>query len=259
MQVLPNVNRRPARINASEGGLMKLDLLVIAPHPDDAELTSGGTLIKMSQAGYRTGVLDLTRGETGTRGTPETRLREAIAAAKILGVRVRRNLSLPDAHLEMRDDYKMAIAEVIRELQPHTVVLPYWKGRHPDHTATSSLGYEACFIAGLKNYPLAGEAFRPFKILYASAYADAPPTFAVDIPTQYERRRRAILAYKSQFSPPKKDRYSKVSIPLDELEEHMSVQARSYGRMIGVKYAEGFSVKEVLRIDDVVKLPVRSI
>jgi N-acetylglucosamine malate deacetylase 1 len=238
---------------------MKLDLLAIAAHPDDAELTSGGTLIKMSQAGYRTGILDLTRGETGTRGTPDTRLREAAAAGKILGVSVRKNLALPDAHLEMREDYKMAIAEVIRELQPHTVILPYWEGRHPDHTTASKLGYQACFIAGLKNYSLAGEAFRPFKILYASAYADAPPTFAVDITAQYDRRRRAILAYKSQFSPPKKERYSKVPIPLDQLEEHMSLQARSYGRMIGVKYAEGFTVKEVLSVDDVVKLPVRSI
>lgn len=238
---------------------MKLDLLAIGPHPDDVELTSGGTVLKMSQAGYRTGILDLTRGETGTRGTPETRLREAAAAGRILGVRVRRNLGLPDARLEMREDYKMAIAEVIRELQPHTVILPYWEGRHPDHTTAARLGYEACFIAGLKNYPLGGEAFRPFKILYASAYAAVTPTFAVDITAQYERRRRAILAYASQFRPPKKDRRSKVALPLDELEERMSLQARCYGRMIGVQYAEGFMVKEVLRVDDVVRMPVRSI
>jgi bacillithiol biosynthesis deacetylase BshB1 len=238
---------------------MKLDLLAIGPHPDDVELTCGGTVLKMSQAGYRTGILDLTRGETGTRGTPETRFREAAAAGKILGVRVRRNLALPDARLEMREDYKMAIAEVIRELQPHTVILPYWEGRHPDHTTTARLGYEACFIAGLKNYPLGGEAFRPFKILYAAAYAAVTPTFAVDISAQYQRRRRAILAYKSQFRPPKKDRRSRVALPLDELEERMSLQARYYGRMIGVQYAEGFAAKEVLRVDDVVKMPVRSI
>src|SRR6201998_127811 len=143
---------------------MKLDLLAIAAHPDDVELTCGGTVLKMSQAGYRTGILDLTRGETGTRGTPEVRLREAQRAARILQVKVRRNLGLPDARLEMREEYKMAIAEVIRELQPRTVILPYWDGRHPDHTATARLGYEACFIAGLKNYPLGGDAFRPFKI-----------------------------------------------------------------------------------------------
>ena len=237
---------------------MKLDLLAIAPHPDDVELTCGGTMIKMAQAGYRTGILDLTRGETGSRGTPETRLKEAARAGKIMGVAVRRNLGLPDAHLKASDEYKAAVAEVIRELEPHTVILPYWEGRHPDHYTAATLGYEACFVAGLKNYSLAGEAFRPFKIVYAAAYADARPTFAVDITKQYERRRRAILSYASQFRPTQRDRRSKVSLPLDELEERMSLQARHYGRMIGVKYAEGFVVKEVMRVDDLVQMPVRS-
>ncbi|MBZ5503707.1 MAG: bacillithiol biosynthesis deacetylase BshB1, partial [Acidobacteriia bacterium] len=159
---------------------MKLDLLAIAPHPDDVELTCGGTMLKMAQAGYRTGILDLTQGEMGTRGTPETRLREAARAGKILGAKVRRNLGLPDAHLRVCDEYKTAIAEVIREFEPRTVILPYWEGRHPDHYTAATLGYEACFVAGLRNYPLAGEAFRPFKILYAAAYADVRPTFAVD-------------------------------------------------------------------------------
>ncbi|HTV57546.1 MAG TPA: bacillithiol biosynthesis deacetylase BshB1 [Verrucomicrobiae bacterium] len=238
---------------------MKIDLLVIAAHPDDAELTSGGTLLKARDDGYRTGILDLTRGETGTRGTPEIRLREAARAGAVLGVKVRRNLGLPDARLAVCDEYKAAIAEVIRELQPRTVILPYWEGRHPDHYAASLLGYEACFIAGLKNYTLPGEAFRPFKILYAAAYADVRPTFAVDITPYYERRRRAILAYASQFHPPAKDKRSKVPLPLDKLEERMSLQARAYGAMIGVKYAEGYVVKEIARVDDVVNMPVSSL
>ena len=237
---------------------MKLDLLAIAPHPDDVELTCGGTMIKMSEAGYRTGILDLTRGETGTRGTPETRLREAARAAKIMGAKVRRNLALPDAHLRVCDEYKAAIAEVIRELEPRTVILPYWEGRHPDHYAAARLGYEACFIAGLKAYPLAGEAFRPFKILYAAAYADVRPTIAVDITKQYDKRRDAILSYASQFRPVKKARRSKVALPLDELEGRMNDTARYYGRMIGVKFAEGFIVKEVMQVDDLLRLPVRS-
>ncbi|MGH9724573.1 MAG: PIG-L family deacetylase, partial [Candidatus Acidiferrales bacterium] len=106
---------------------MKVDLLAIAPHPDDVELTSGGTLLKMKSAGYSTGILDLTRGETGTRGTPETRLKEAQRAGEILGVKVRRNLGLPDARLRVSDEFKVAVAEVIRELEPHTVILPYWE------------------------------------------------------------------------------------------------------------------------------------
>jgi N-acetylglucosamine malate deacetylase 1 len=238
---------------------MKLDLLAIAPHPDDVELTCGGTLLKMADAGYRTGILDLTQGETGTRGTPEVRAREAARAAKILGVQTRRNAGLPDAQLRVCDEYKAVIAEVIRELQPRTVILPYWEGRHPDHYTAAQLGYEACFLAGLKNYRLVDEPFRPFKILYAAAYANVTPTFAVDITKQYERRRRAILAYLSQFNPPKRGTRTKVFLPLDELEERMSFVSRHYGRMIGVKYAEGFVIKEVVQIDDVVKMPVRSI
>src|SRR5271157_1807605 len=136
---------------------MKLDVLAIAPHPDDAELTCGGTLLRMAETGYHTGILDLTQGEMGTRGTPEIRAREAARAAKILGVKLRRNLGLPDARLRVCDEFKTAIAEVIRELEPHTVLLPYWQGRHPDHYTAATLGYEACFIAGLKNYPLGGE------------------------------------------------------------------------------------------------------
>ena len=137
---------------------MKLDLLAIAPHPDDVELTCGGTMLKMAQAGYRTGILDLTRGETGTRGSPETRLKEAARAGKILNAAVRRNLGLPDAHLQVCDEQKEAIAAVIRELEPHTVILPYWEGRHPDHYTAATLGWEACFVAGLKNYALAGRS-----------------------------------------------------------------------------------------------------
>jgi bacillithiol biosynthesis deacetylase BshB1 len=239
---------------------MNLDLLAIAPHPDDVELTCGGTMIRMAQAGYRTGILDLTRGETGTRGTPEMRLREAARAGKILGVKVRRNLGLPDARLRVCDEHKIAIADLIRELQPHVVILPYWEGRHPDHYTAATLGFEACFIAGLKNYEgLPGKPFRPFKILYATAYATVTPTFAVDITKQYERRRRAIQAYASQFRPPRKETRSKVVLPLDQLEERMSTTARYNGRLIGVMYAEGFIVKEVLQVDDVVKMPVRSV
>jgi len=238
---------------------MSLDLLAIAPHPDDAELTCGGTLLKMADAGYRTGILDLTRGETGTRGTPEIRAREAARAAKILGAKVRRNAGLPDARLRVCDEFKAVIAEIIRELRPRTVILPYWEGRHPDHYTAATLGFEACFIAGLKNYPLAGEPFRPFKIIYAAAYSTVTPTFAVDITKQYARRRRAILAYASQFTPAKGTPKSEVHLPLDQLEDRMNFIARHYGRMIDVQYAEGFVVKEILQVDDVVKMPVRSI
>jgi bacillithiol biosynthesis deacetylase BshB1 len=239
---------------------MKLDLLVIAPHPDDAELTSGGTLIKAAARGRRTGILDLTEGEMGTRGTKHDRRKEAAAAARIMGVAHRENLALPDAHLELRLDYKLVLARRIRALRPHTVILPYWQGRHPDHYIGAQLGYEACFLAGLKALDIGGEAWRPFKIIYATTYdISVRPTFVVDISREYDRRFRAIMAYGSQFRPKRRDRQSKVHIPLDRLAHRVNAIARFYGEMVGVQYAEPFVTKEVMQVEDVTTLPVRSV
>jgi N-acetylglucosamine malate deacetylase 1 len=239
---------------------MKLDLLAIAAHPDDVELTCGGTLLKAAEQGYRTGIMDLTAGEMGTRGTSEARLQEAARAAKILRVSHRENLRLPDAHLEVNEEYKMAVARRIRALKPHTVILPYWEGRHPDHYIAARLGYEGCFLAGLKQLSIEGEAFRPFKILYSTVYyRDVRPTFVVDITRHFDRRYRAILAYNSQFRPKAADKKSKVDIPLDRLHHEVNLIARYYGQMVGVEYAEPFLVKEVMQVEDVVTLPVRSI
>src|SRR5580693_8042607 len=180
---------------------MKLDLLAIAAHPDDVELTCGGTLLKATEQGYKTGILDLTAGEMGTRGTPETRLKEAAKAARILRVAHRENLRLPDSNVEVTKETKLALAQRIRALQPRTVILPYWDGRHPDHYNAARLGYEGCFLAGLKRLDLQGEAYRPFKILYSTTYdRTIRPSFVVDISGEFSRRTRAILAYGSQFS-----------------------------------------------------------
>ena len=239
---------------------MRLDLLAIAAHPDDVELTCGGTLIKSARLGYRTGILDLTEGEMGSRGSKEIRRREAAAAARVLGVAHRENLGLPDAHLELRMDYKLAIARCIRRLRPRTVILPYWEGRHPDHYTASRIGYEGCFLAGLKQLDIDGEPFRPFKILYATTYdRTVRPTFVVDITREFPRRHRAILAYQSQFRPKGRQRRSKVHLPLDRLVQHVNMTARFYGEMAGVEYAEPFLTKEVMRIEDVADLPVRSL
>jgi len=239
---------------------MNLDLLAIAPHPDDVELTCGGTLLKAAEQGYKTGILDLTAGEMGTRGTPETRLKESARAAKILRVNHRENLRLPDAHLVVSTEYKLAIARRIRVMKPHTVILPYWEGRHPDHYTAARLAYEGCFLAGLKQLPIDGEPFRPFKILYSTVYyKEVRPTFVVDISKYFERRYRAILAYDSQFRPKAKDKKSKVDIPLDRLHQEVNLIARYYGHLVGVEYAEPFLVREVMQVEDVVKMPVRSI
>src|SRR4029077_3879776 len=222
------------------GASMRLDLLAIAAHPDDVELTCGGTLIKMARRGYKTGILDLTAGEMGTRGTPETRAKEAAKAAKLLGVAWRGTLGVPDSDLQPSRAHKLELAGVTRELRPKTVILPYWQARHPDHYHASTLGYEGCFLAGLKQLPLEGEPFRPFKILYSTSYADVRPTFVVDITKEFEQRRRAILAFGSQFRPAKRSPKSKVFLAIDRLEDEMNQLARHYGQMIGVKYGEPF-------------------
>jgi len=238
---------------------MILDLLAIAAHPDDVELTCGGTLLKMAQRGYKTGILDLTAGEMGTRGDAETRAKEAARAAKLLRVSYRESLSIPDSDVQPTRQHKLRLADKIRELRPKTVILPYWEARHPDHYHASTLGYEACFLSGLKQLPIEGEPHRPFKILYSTAYANVRPTFVVDISSQYEQRRRAILAFGSQFRPKKGGKSSKVHLAIDRLEDEMNQLARHYGQMIGVRYGEPFLVKEVMQVDDVVKMDVRSI
>ncbi|HEY2460172.1 MAG TPA: bacillithiol biosynthesis deacetylase BshB1 [Candidatus Acidoferrum sp.] len=238
---------------------MKLDLLAIAAHPDDVELTCGGTLIKMAEQGYSTGILDLTAGEMGTRGTPEIRAREAARAAKFLGVKWRGTLGVPDSDVQPSRQNKLRLAEVIRELRPRTVILPYWEARHPDHAHASTLGYEGCFLAGLKQLPIAGEAYRPFKILYSTSFAEIRPTFVVDITKQFQKRWRAIRAYNSQFQPASKAKKSQVYLAIDELEEQMNHIARHCGMMINVKYGEAFLIKELMQVDDVVEMPVRSL
>jgi bacillithiol biosynthesis deacetylase BshB1 len=238
---------------------LNLDLLAIAAHPDDVELTCGGTLLKMAQLGYKTGILDLTAGEMGTRGSPKTRAKEAAKAAQLLRVSWRDTLGAPDSDVHACREYKLRLAGVIRQLRPKTVILPYWEARHPDHYHASALGYEGCFLAGLKRLPIGGEAYRPFKILYSVAYADVRPTFVVDISDQYERRRKAILAFASQFRPKKTARGSKVHLAIDRLEGEMNQLARHYGQMVGVQYGEPFLQKELIKVEDVVKMEVRSI
>src|SRR5215470_9339456 len=159
---------------------MNLDLLAIAAHPDDVELTCGGTLLKMAQRGYKTGILDLTAGEMGTRGTPEIRAREAAKAARLLRVSLRETLGVPDSDVQPSRQHKLRLATVIRRLRPRAVILPYWEARHPDHYHASSLGYEGCFLAGLKQLSMDGEPYRPFKILYATSFEGMPPSFIVD-------------------------------------------------------------------------------
>jgi bacillithiol biosynthesis deacetylase BshB1 len=251
------------------------DILAIAAHRDDVEQTCGGTLLKAAQRGQRTGILDLTQGEMGTRGTAEDHAREAADAAKILGVAWRRALDIPDGRVENTWENRLKVASVIRETRPRVVILPYWKGRHPDHYTASLLGYEACFLAGLAKLALSsqpsaigqtnsgadkGESLaphRPFKIVYATLYYDVRPTFVVEIGEQFEQKFASIMAYKSQFSDQEE---GKDIFPAhDEIRARVDAMARFYGMLGGVTYAEPFLQKEVGLVEDLLAIPVKSI
>ncbi len=258
----------------------QVDVLAMAAHRDDVEQTCGGALLKMSGRGYRTGILDLTRGEMGTRGTAPERAREATEAARILRVAWRAALDIPDGRVENTYENRLKVARIVRELRPRVVILPYWQGRHPDHYTASTLGYEACFLAGLKKLDLsqvpvhceyaelgsiaplsddeiAQSPHRPFKIVYASLYYDVRPTFVVDISDQFEARLEALLAYKSQYTD--QDAGRGLFTPKKEVRGRMEAMARFYGMLAGVTYAEPFVQKEVGLVDDLMAMPVASV
>ena len=234
-----------------------LDVLAIAAHRDDVEQTCGGTLLKMAQRGYRTGILDLTQGEMGTRGTAEDRAREAQEAAQILQASFRHALDLPDGRVENTWENRLKVARVIRQQRPRVLVLPYWQGRHPDHYTASTLGYEAAFLAGLKKLPVEGEPHRPFKIIYASLYYDVRPSFVVDISEQFESRFQALMAYRSQYSDQKAG--NNLFPAEKEIRSRLEAMASYYGLLAGVKYAEPFVQKEVGLVEDVTAIPVSSL
>jgi N-acetylglucosamine malate deacetylase 1 len=269
-----------------------LDILALAAHRDDVEQTCGGTILKMAQQGYRTGILDLTQGEMGTRGSTEDRAHEAAEAAKILCVSWRRALNIPDGRVENTWENRLKVARVLREQRPKVLILPYWKGRHPDHYTASLLGYEACFVAGLAKLDFGGAPFdpvpragteeslddlltnigsrggdpaehktlgphRPFKIIYATLYYDIRPTFVVDITDQFETRLQSLMAYKSQFSD---QEAGKGIFPAHaEIRSRIEAMARFYGMLAGVTYAEPFLQKEVGLVEDLTMIPVKSI
>src|SRR5664280_2716836 len=247
-----------------------LDILALAAHRDDIEQTCGGTLLKAAAMGQRTGILDLSQGEMGTRGDATSRAREAEAAAKILRVQWRQALDLPDGRIEDTFANKLKVARVLREQRPRVLILPYWQGRHPDHYTASTLGYEATFLAGLTklgstpataDIPAAEELIslkphRPFKIVYASLYYDVRPTFVVDITPHFDDKVRSLLAYESQYS----DQVAGTGLfpSHDEIRQRLETMARFYGLLAGVDYAEPFVQKEVGLVEDLTLIPVKS-
>lgn len=234
-----------------------LDLLAIAPHPDDAELTCGGTLLKAVDAGRRVGILDLTRGEMGTRGTPELRATEAEAAARFMRLTVRENLGLPDARLTNDDESRVRLVRAIRRLRPRVVIAPAPRGRHPDHRRAAELIRDACFLAGLARYaPGDHEAFRPLKVVHAIAFREdhVKPTFVVDVSAQFDRKLAAVACYASQFAGAvQAGELYPTGEPLAALLTH---QGAHYGSLIRARFGEPFFTDETLAVDDLSTLAV---
>jgi bacillithiol biosynthesis deacetylase BshB1 len=238
---------------------VSVDLLAIMAHPDDAELLCGGTLARAADQGHRTGILDLTRGELGTRGSPELRAREAAAAATVLGVAERANAGLRDGHVANDDASRRTVVEQIRAFRPRVVLLPYLTSRHPDHHMAAALVRDACFLAGLRNYPGSGEPFRPSKVCYALSFREDPvkPTFVVDITAQFERKLAAIACFASQFTGVTQ---AGEAYPNGQtFPELIASQSSHYGSLIRARYGEPFWMRETMVVDDIVNLGVQSL
>lgn len=231
------------------------DIAGICAHPDDAELVMGGTLIREAARGRRVALVDLTRGEAGSRGTPEQREKEAQEAARLLGVAHRESLGLPDARLTVGEREKDAVVGALRRLRPRLVITMHWEQRHPDHRAAAQLVADAAVLSGLRNYrPDLGAAFRPARIVYAVAMnetVDVAPSLVVDVSDVWDQKMKAVAAFSSQFTPTPGE---PVALPLDRFQELVETSARRMGQKIGVRFGEGFVTRDPLRLDDLLSL-----
>jgi bacillithiol biosynthesis deacetylase BshB1 len=248
---------------------LKTDILAFGAHPDDVELAAGGTLLKAARAGSATGVITLTRGETGTRGSLETRAAEFDAASRLMGLAHHEMLSLPDGRLAADEESKLAVVREIREHRPTILLLPYWEDRHPDHGAASRIVQEAAFLAGLRKLDTGQEPFRPAELVYYMSSWEFEPSFVVDISAHIEEKKRAIQAYGTQVYNPAPEAHF-IAAPEAHLipslatgEEQTFISSEHfwqlllsrmahYGRLIGASFAEPFRIRGLVEIADLV-------
>jgi bacillithiol biosynthesis deacetylase BshB1 len=239
---------------------MKLDILAIAAHPDDIELSCGGTIIKLVKQGRRVGILDLTQGELGTRGDTKTRAREAAAAAKIMGVAHRENLKLPDGNIESRIENRLRLVRVLRTLRPEVLLFPYPVDRHPDHERAHVLCREAWFSSGLQKVRTSSggrpqDPFRPRAYFHFMQWFEFTPSFIVDVSAEYEQRVETMRSYRSQFHDPEsRERGTILSTP--EFLEMVRTRLEYYGDRIGKKYGEPFFSPAPVEVKDIFTLNV---
>jgi len=233
---------------------MSLDALAFGAHADDVELSCGGTLIKLAGMGYKTGVIALTQGETGTRGSAEIRAREFAQAAGVMGLAVHKMLDIPDGRVEVTWENKLKIIAEIRAHRPRIVFAPHGVDRHPDHENASQLVRACCYLAGLKKIEMAEEAFRPVKVVFCQSRFEFAPSFIVDITGAQAQKMNAIRAYTSQFQRPDRPgpmpESGETLIARPEFLELIEARDRRYGAQIGVRYGEAFLVREALGMDD---------
>jgi bacillithiol biosynthesis deacetylase BshB1 len=232
---------------------MKLDLLAFAAHPDDVELFCGGTMIKLAQKGLQTGVVDLSRGELGSRGSAEIRNEEAAVSSKKMNLKYRANLKIPDGNIENNQGNRLKIIEEIRTTRPEFLIVPYWIDRHPDHENASRLIKESIFYAGLRKLETEHEAYRPEHIIYYYMHKVIEPVIIIDISAQFEDKIKLIEGFKSQFY----DEHSKKAdtyISSKEFWDFIKIRARYFGFQIGVEYGEPFFVEHPVKFDNLYKL-----
>ncbi len=232
---------------------MGVDVMAFGAHPDDIELGCGGTLIRLTDAGRSVVLVDLVRGELGTRGTPELRLREAQAAAEIIGASARENLALEDGHIRTDKESLHKVVEVIRKYRPRMILLPYYQDRHPDHYHASELIYNGAFLAGLSRYDTGQTSYRPSQVVYYAGWYEFEPTFVVDISAQFERKMKAIYAYSSQFIPDYST-YAPTRLTSPGFHHMLVSRMARYGSLIGTKYGEAFLIRGVMEVQDLLSL-----
>ena len=228
-----------------------VDIIFFGAHPDDVELSAGGTAAKCVKDGLKIGIVDLTRGEMGTRGTPQTRKKEAQNAAKVLGATFRQQLDFQDGNLQTGREQELEIIEILRIRRPKLVIAPWPDDRHPDHTRTGRIVTEASFYAGLKSLKSGAPAHRPQTVLYYMQNYMVPPSFVVDVTSAWKTKMKSVAAYKSQFYDPKsKEPNTFISDP--KFLEMIDARGRHFGALIGVNYGEAFVTKQPPKVDDLV-------
>lgn len=234
-----------------------VDVMAFGAHPDDIELGCGGTLLKCTDAGRSVVMVDMVRGELGTRGTLETRAAEAARAAAVIGATARENLALEDGDIHTSGASKRKVVEVIRRYRPHLVLLPYYEDRHPDHYHTSEVVYEGTYLAGLTRYDTGQPSYRPIKVAYYMGWYEFTPTYVVDITAQHGRKWQAIMAYSTQFDA-RDGPYEQTVLTTPEYHWRQEHRMAYYGSLVGVRYGEGFLIRGRLKVEDPLALDYRS-